>query len=135
MIAFQAKLMIYANRPNTVRIAGKDDILPVGDGIKDKHGHPVTHIAVKKGTFIQFGIASFNHLQQLFGPDAEIWRPERWLDGSMQEDKVRTSTKGFTLYSGLFSFLGGSRSCIGYRFALLEIKVIGANSSDIADIS
>ena len=44
--------------------------------------------------------------------DAEVFKPERWMDG-----------KGLDLYVFL-PFLLGPRMCLGYKFALTEMKLI-----------
>ena len=46
-------------------------------------------------------------------------RPERWIDGALPE----TAAKGIEApWAHLATFLAGPRGCIGWRFALLEIK-------------
>ncbi|EGG00296.1 uncharacterized protein MELLADRAFT_93703 [Melampsora larici-populina 98AG31] len=52
-----------------------------------------------------------------FGPDADVFRPDRWLEKGQVN-----ALPGF--WSGLMTFLGGPRACIGYRFSLMELKVI-----------
>ena len=44
--------------------------------------------------------------------DAEVFNPDRWMDG-----------KSLDLYAFL-PFLLGPRMCLGYKFALLEMKII-----------
>lgn len=54
--------------------------------------------------------------KEIFGPDADICRPERWL-----EDPERARVMGSTL----FQFGMGTRSCIGKNISLLEVyKVV-----------
>jgi cytochrome P450 len=50
---------------------------------------------------------------EVFGTDANIFRPERWLDASAE----RLSTMKATM----LHFGSGARSCIGKNIALLEI--------------
>jgi len=53
---------------------------------------------------------AINHSKAAWGPDADEFRPERW----MSTNKVAASglTQG---WSGMFTFLEGPRICIGYR--------------------
>lgn len=51
-----------------------------------------------------------------WGPDAEVYRPERWLDDNGMAQNVGP-------YSYM-PFSRGPRDCIGSRFALLEAKTI-----------
>ncbi|KAI9667683.1 MAG: hypothetical protein M1821_000500 [Bathelium mastoideum] len=50
--------------------------------------------------------------ESLYGEDAEVWRPERWL---CSEEK-RTA-----MYNGLLTFGAGHRSCLGKNLAYFEI--------------
>lgn len=49
----------------------------------------------------------------IFGHDADVWRPERWLDSEVDTRK--------RMDSAMFQFGGGSRTCIGKNISLLEI--------------
>jgi len=72
---------------------------------------------VKKGDVITIPIGPVNTLKSLWGPDAHEFRPERW------ENEVPGSASSIPgIYSNLLTFLAGPRNCIGYRFALAEIK-------------
>lgn len=54
----------------------------------------------------------------LWGPDAEIFRPERWIDGP------NAANGGAKNPYSLLTFLHGPRSCIGRTFALTEMKCL-----------
>ena len=55
-------------------------------------------------------------LREFWGEDAAAFKPERWLgDG----DKKPRQTPFAWL-----AFLAGERSCIGQRFAMLEMKAV-----------
>lgn len=54
----------------------------------------------------------------LFSPSHD--RPERWLASSDALPKSELEVP----FSHILTFLAGPRGCIGYRFALLEIKAI-----------
>ncbi|BGP21963.1 cytochrome P450 oxidoreductase [Rhodotorula toruloides] len=49
----------------------------------------------------------------VYGPDAEVFRPERWIEASDEERK--------TMEKNLLTFGSGNRVCIGKHVALLEI--------------
>ena len=66
---------------------------------------------MKKGQTIWLGVYAVNRNKDVFGQDANEFRPERWLD----EEKKIESKMG--VYSGLMTFLAGPRSCPGYKFA------------------
>ncbi|KAG8986030.1 hypothetical protein FRB90_004254, partial [Tulasnella sp. 427] len=63
---------------------------------------------------------AINRNQTVWGPDAEVFRPERWLEPGALPAPT-SLTQG---WSGIFTFIEGPRICIGYRLALFEYKVI-----------
>jgi len=103
-----------------MRCAAIDDVIPLGSSIRDRSGKIISKIRVKKGDVITIPIAPVNQLKSIWGPDAHEFRPERWSDIKASEIGSVSSIPG--IYSNLLTFLGGPRNCIGYRFALAEIK-------------
>ncbi|KAG1878934.1 cytochrome P450 [Suillus subluteus] len=75
-------------------------------------------LPVPKGTRIVASIAAYNRNKELWGEDAHVFNPDRWLNGTAKEKKVTS----IGVYSNLMTFLGGVRSCIGWRFAVIEIQ-------------
>lgn len=65
-------------------------------------------------------ILNANRSSELWGPDVLEWKPERWL--STLPDSVTDMKAG--VYSHLMTFSGGSRSCIGFKFSQMEMKVV-----------
>lgn len=57
------------------RVANKNTVLPLGGG---KDGR--SPLFVPKGTALIVHIYSANRRQEVFGEDAEEFRPERWED-------------------------------------------------------
>ncbi|TVY38707.1 Pisatin demethylase [Lachnellula subtilissima] len=51
----------------------------------------------------------------VFGPDADTWRPERWLE-------IEEQGRGGQIEKYFFPFGMGSRACIGRNISLLEIS-------------
>ncbi len=62
---------------------------------------------------------SVNTSTEIWGPDAANFNPDRY--DALDSEKLK-HVPG--IWGNLLSFLGGTRNCIGYRFALAEIKVI-----------
>ncbi|KAI9323420.1 cytochrome P450, partial [Dichotomocladium elegans] len=69
---------------------------------------------IPKGTPIFIHIMAVHHNKKIWGEDAEVFRPSRWDE----EPAVKASPYEY------LPFLAGGRQCIGYRFALIEFKII-----------
>ncbi|BGP28797.1 hypothetical protein JCM10296v2_000533 [Rhodotorula toruloides] len=66
---------------------------------------PDTHVAMSP--------LVFHRRTEAFGPDAAVFRPERWLEATEEEKKV--------MERNLITFGSGSRVCIGKNISLMEI--------------
>jgi len=76
----------------------------------DLAGH---HFAA--GTTVGINSWVAHHNSEVYGNDAEAWRPERWLE--MQEQG-----RGAEVEKYFFAFGMGSRTCIGKNLSLLEVS-------------
>ena len=73
----------------------------------------INGITIPKGTVIFISISAINFDETMWGPDVDIFNPDRW------DNLPETVTN----YSYL-TFLQGPRGCIGRRFAETEMKVL-----------
>ncbi|KAG8703084.1 hypothetical protein FRC09_004364 [Ceratobasidium sp. 395] len=111
-------LRVHPPVPSTIRVADHDVQVPVSKSFKDRYGVEQTHITVQKGDGIIIPIASMNRDKDIWGDDAREFRPERW-------DNLPESAKDMpAIWGHLMTFLAGNRSCIGFRFALIEMKAL-----------
>ncbi|KAH8833758.1 cytochrome P450 [Flagelloscypha sp. PMI_526] len=101
-----------------VRQATQDDVLPLGKPITDMNGKIHDHVRIRKGQNIMLHILALNSSEEHWGPDACKFNPKRWT--SLPE--TAKSVPG--AWGNLSSFSAGPRSCIGFRFALAEMKSI-----------
>jgi len=114
-------LRLYpAVAPVMFREATADSVLPLSTPITGVDGTVLHSIPVPKGTSIYIAIAAANHDKDIWGEDALEFKPERWTNG--KADSVTTKLPG--IYGNTMTFLGGGRSCIGFQFAQLEMKVV-----------
>jgi len=97
-----------------------DALLPLSTPVTSRNGELITAIPVPKDTFVYIATMASNRSKAIWGSDTLEWKPERWLDGI----QVKSATKIPGVYSNMMTFNGGGRSCIGFKFALLEMKVI-----------
>ncbi|KAJ7084746.1 cytochrome P450 [Mycena crocata] len=111
-------LRVYPAAPYLERVAGEDLVIPLAEEITTTTGERISHLPVKKGQFIAVAIASYQRLHTLWGPDADEFKPSRWLNGHPCKGQA------FGPYSHLLTFAGGHRVCAGWRFAVSEMQVI-----------
>ncbi|KAI0363647.1 cytochrome P450 [Pilatotrama ljubarskyi] len=102
--------------PSTVRFAKQDDLLPLGEPVYIG-GQTHDHVFVPSGTPVIIPILAINRDRALWGADAFEFRPERW---ECLPEAV-TSIPG--IWAHTLTFMGGPRACLGYRFAVNEMKV------------
>lgn len=78
--------------------------LPTGGGEDGK-----SPILVRRGEAVGYCVYAMHRRKDLYGPDAEDFRPERWEGSSLNN-----------IGWGYLPFNGGPRVCLGQDFALLE---------------
>ncbi|OJA15903.1 hypothetical protein AZE42_11499 [Rhizopogon vesiculosus] len=100
------------------RCANQDDVLPLSQPITTRLGKVIHELPVQKGTRIVVSVAAYNRNKDLWGDDAHVFNPERWINGAAKEKKATS----IGVYSNLMTFLSGARACIGWRFAVIEIQ-------------
>ncbi|KAH9838261.1 cytochrome P450 [Rhodofomes roseus] len=111
-------LRLHPPLNNTVRETVKDDIIPLSKPYVDVRGKVHDHVKIDKGTMVQIPIMAVNRSKAIWGEDALEFKPERW-------DKVpETAQRVPGTWANMMTFLGGPRSCIGYRFSLVEMKAL-----------
>ncbi|KAF9879647.1 cytochrome p450 52e1 [Colletotrichum karsti] len=96
-------LRLYPSVANMSRGAARDTTLPVGGGPDGK-----SPVFVPKGTLVRWSTFAFQRRKDLFGEDADEFRPERWEDRRPGWDYL--------------PFSGGPRICIGQQFALTQMS-------------
>ncbi|ESK82672.1 hypothetical protein Moror_11180 [Moniliophthora roreri MCA 2997] len=103
------------------RRAKHDTIIPLAVPITGRDGSIITEVAVPKDTDIITSVLNSNRNPAIWGDNALEWKPERWL-----EPLSSTVTEAITpgVHSHLMTFSGGQRSCIGFKFSQLEMKVV-----------
>ncbi|KIO10441.1 hypothetical protein M404DRAFT_129598 [Pisolithus tinctorius Marx 270] len=104
--------------PQVFRMAGQDYVLPLSQPITTESGELMHEILVPKGTRIIASVAAYNRNKDMWGEDADVFNPDRWLDG-IAKDKKEAAVG---VYSSLLTFGGGPRACLGWRFAVIEIQ-------------
>ena len=92
-------LRLYPSVPVNSREALRDTVLPVGGGPDGK-----SPILVRAGEGVGYCVYAMHRRRDIYGPDADIFRPERW-------DEERLQTIGWAY----LPFNGGPRICLGRK--------------------
>ena len=90
-------LRLYPSVPVNSREATKLTILPVGGGPDGK-----SPVLVRPGQAVGYSVYAMHRRKDIYGEDADQFRPERWEDESL-------SNIGW----GYLPFNGGPRICLG----------------------
>ena len=97
----------------------EDDVIPLSQPVHTKSGDVVHNIFVTRGTFITIPTTFINYSEALWGPDAKIFRPERWLE----TDGITPQARELQGYRHLLTFGDGPKMCLGKLFVVTELKV------------
>lgn len=95
-------LRLYPVIPENSRQAENDTCLPLGGGPDGK-----SPVFIEKGAVVIWSTYAMHRRTDLFGEDAEEFRPERWLDDAVSGEK------GLRVGWEYLPFNGGPRICIG----------------------
>ncbi|KAF6753901.1 cytochrome P450 [Ephemerocybe angulata] len=93
-----------------------DDVLPLSSPITLKSGRSVKELPIPKGTKIYCNVTGYNMNPALWGEDAHVFNPQRWLN----QDNESSNTLG--MYANLMTFSAGAKGCIGWRFAVMQLQ-------------
>ncbi|KAI0262732.1 cytochrome P450 [Gloeopeniophorella convolvens] len=105
----------------TLRLTRGAAVLPLSTPIHDTEGREINELFIPDDTTVYIQISNLNRDPLVWGPDAAEWKPERWLS-PLPESVAEARIQG--VYSNTMTFIGGGRSCIGFKFSQLEMKVV-----------
>lgn len=103
-------LRLYPTVPTTVRVAIKPT------NILGQH--------VPAGTQVLLIPWAINRSRDLWGPDAEEFFPQRWIDTDDEGVQRPNNSGGVESNYANLTFLHGPRSCIGQGFAKAELRAL-----------
>ncbi|CAJ2500090.1 Uu.00g029430.m01.CDS01 [Anthostomella pinea] len=99
-------LRLYPSVPVNTRTSTTDTVLPTGGGPDRK-----SPVFIPKGSAVAYSVYTMHRRPDLYGMDAEVFRPERW------EEEMPLDKDPITQRWGYLPFSGGPRLCLGMDFA------------------
>lgn len=108
--------------PSTVRVALKDEVVPLSKSYKRADGKGTYNsIVIPKGHELFIPLNCIQFSKEIWGEDADDFNPDRW-------DNLPSSVINAKMPPGhTFAFLSGPRSCIGKQLAIQETQVLLAH--------
>jgi len=97
-------LRLYPSVPINSRASVKDTTLPTGGG-----PHGTAPVYIRKGSPVGYAVFAMHRRNDLYGSDAEKFRPERWDPNVSNEVDLKNIGWGY------LPFNGGPRVCIGRK--------------------
>ncbi|EUC64329.1 cytochrome P450 family hydroxylase [Rhizoctonia solani AG-3 Rhs1AP] len=102
---------------SSLRVATENDIIPTSEPVRLHDGTFTTNgVHIKKGTYVHIALEGINLVRDVWGEDADLFRPERW-DNIPEAVKANPS-----IYGGMMTFSHGPRACMGFRFSVMVMK-------------
>ncbi|KAI0058896.1 cytochrome P450 [Artomyces pyxidatus] len=112
-------LRLYPPNKFIPRVCQADTSIPLSKPIETSRGE-VSSLYIPRGTNLLVNVAGVQHDPDIWGMDADVWKPDRFLE-PFPESVTKARIPG--VYANSLVFSGGRRACIGFKFAQLEIKV------------
>ena len=109
----------------TLTQANEDDVIPLSEPVRTKYGELVDSLTIAKGTLVAISMQSMNRSATLWGEDAKVFRPSRWLEDSHGQNGIPAKAKEIQGHRHLLTFGDGPKTCLGKNFAVTEFKVGG----------
>lgn len=97
-------LRLYPSVPVNSRTALRTTTLPTGGGPDG-----LSPVLIRRGDAVAYSVYSLHRRKDLYGADAEDFRPERW------EEDLPLNRDETTANWGYLPFNGGPRVCLGRK--------------------
>ncbi|KAA1467366.1 cytochrome P450 [Dentipellis sp. KUC8613] len=111
-------LRLFPPVPMFFRTTREDVVIPLAEPIHGTDGNLIHEVMIPNDTTVFINALGANRDSSVWGSDAHVWKPERWLE------PLPSKTRIPGVYSNIMTFSDGPRSCIGFKFAELEMKVV-----------
>ncbi|CAE6371415.1 unnamed protein product [Rhizoctonia solani] len=111
-------LRLYPPASYLGRVCEEDTVVPLSYPISTASG-TITSLPIRKGTRLALSVIFSNRDEKIWGKRAGEFWPERWLESEQLGDPGLQS-----VYSSIMTFGVGQYACIGFKFAVMEIKIM-----------
>lgn len=121
-------LRLYPPVPTSAKVAVRDTVLPRGGGADGK-----SPIYIPKGLKVLYSTYSMHRRRDIWGADADEFRPERWVGARhswvskwllLNDNPIRPWHLLTCLIKEYLPFNGGPRACVGQQYAITETLYI-----------
>jgi cytochrome P450 len=105
----------------TMRVATRDDNIPISSPILLRDGKVVRDgetLRIRKGSYVHVPIEALNFSEDIWGPDARSFNPDRWF--SLPHTARVPAYPGI---ANLMTFSFGPHACPGWKFSILQTKI------------
>lgn len=102
-------LRLYPPVSQLARTTRSPVIMPLRWPIIGKDGEEMREITIPEGTDVMISVFGANRDKAVWGPDAEEWKPERWME-PLPRSVGDAHLPG--VYASMMTFLGGGRACM-----------------------
>lgn len=130
-------LRIHAPVPSTMRVAQKDDVIPVGEPFVDRHGNVQDSIRISKGSPILIPILALNRSTKLWGEDALEFRCVSVgcrASSQLTLPRIIDPSVGLTLRRRFRAFLGCGATCCRSSVARVRVLDTASRSSSTSHL-
>lgn len=106
-------LRLYPPVPVNSREVLVDTTLPTGGGPLQ-----ISPVLLRKGEFVGYSVFAMHRRKDIYGPDADQFRPERWLVPEEQPCWLKNTGWAY------LPFNGGPRACFGEEQATMMVSYV-----------
>ncbi|KAG9034812.1 hypothetical protein FRB95_012505 [Tulasnella sp. JGI-2019a] len=102
--------------PLAQRVPLTDVVIPLSSPVVGKNGEPINEIFLRAGETIIVSTGGLNFSNRFWGSDSHEFKPERYA--KLPEEVANIPSA----FGNVTTFISGPRMCIGWRFAVAEMK-------------
>lgn len=111
-------LRVKAPVQASLRTAQRDTVIKLATPVRGRDGHMITEILMRRGDTACIPMQVMNWDPDVWGADSREFNPDRFARPGIPAKSLPG------LWGSIMSFNNGRHGCIGWRFAIIEMKVV-----------